>query len=289
MLLCLYFPSFITENLLYIMVQPKQLWHRVLAVRNAGPLVHNITNYVVMNNTANALLAVGASPVMAHAHEEMNDMVSIAGALVVNIGTLDAYWVESMQKAILQAKNLQKPWVLDPVGAGASAYRNTVLIQLLHTHTPSVIRGNASEIMSLAHTSAATKGVDSVHTSEQALRAAAAVSNTFDCVVCVSGETDFIVYKDTITGVSNGSPLMTRVTGLGCTASAITGAFCAVAEGHYTEATIAAMALMGIAGELAAEKAAGPGTLQLHFLDALYNITEEDFVARIKLSAHDAV
>lgn len=271
------------------MIQPRQLWHRVLAVRNAAPLVHNITNYVVMNNTANALLAAGASPVMAHAHEEMADMVAIAGALVVNIGTLDAYWVESMQKAILQAKALNKPWVLDPVGAGASAYRNNVLIQLLHTHSPAVIRGNASEIMSLAHTSAATKGVDSTHSSEQALRAAQAVSNTFHSVVCVSGETDFIVFENTVTGISNGDVLMTKVTGLGCTASALTGAFCAVAEGHYKEAAIAAMALMGIAGEMAAEKAAGPGTLQLHFLDTLYNITEEDFTTRIKLATYDAL
>lgn len=271
------------------MVQPAQLWHKVLAVRNAAPLVHNITNYVVMNNTANALLAAGASPVMAHAHEEVADIVAISGALVVNIGTLDAYWVTSMLKAIEQAKVLNKPWVLDPVGAGASAYRNNVLIQLLHTHTPSVIRGNASEVMALAHTSSATKGVDSMHSSEQALRAAQAVSNTFNCVVCVSGETDFIVHADTITGVGNGDALMTKVTGMGCTASALTGAFCAVAEGHYKEAAIAAMALMGIAGEIAAAKADGPGTLQLHFLDALYTITQEEFVSRIKLTAHDAI
>ncbi|BAV05137.1 hydroxyethylthiazole kinase [Filimonas lacunae] len=270
------------------MIQPLQLWHKVLAVRNNAPLVHNITNYVVMNNTANALLAVGASPVMAHAHEEMEDMVNIAGALVVNIGTLDSYWVTSMLKAIGQAQQLQKPWVLDPVGAGASQYRNQVLHQLLQAGSPAVIRGNASEILSLANTVSATKGVDSTHSSEQALQAAQAVSASFNTVVCVSGETDFIVYNNTITGVSNGHALMTRVTGLGCTASAITGAFCAVADGHYKDAAIAAMAVMGVAGEIAAAKSDGPGSLQMHFIDALYNLSEEAFVNHVKLSTHES-
>lgn len=267
----------------------QSLWQLIVAVRNQAPLVHNITNYVVMNNTANALLAAGASPIMAHAHEEMDDMVNIAGALVVNIGTLGPYWVESMQKAIYQARALKKPWVLDPVGAGASAYRNTVLNQLLGVSVPAVIRGNASEIMSLAQTSASTKGVDSLHSSEQAIHSALALSSSFHNVVCVSGATDFIVHNNEITAVSNGTYLMTRVTGMGCTASALTGAFCAVADGDYATAAIGAMALMGIAGEIAAEKSAGPGSLQLQFLDALYNITEAEFTTRLKLATHAVV
>ncbi|GAB3528623.1 hydroxyethylthiazole kinase [Pontibacter brevis] len=260
----------------------EQLWNILSAVRQNAPLVHNITNYVVMNNTANALLAAGASPVMAHAHSEVSDMVSIAGALVVNIGTLDEYWVQSMKLAVEQANALQKAWVLDPVGAGATPYRNQVLEELLR-YRPSVIRGNASEIMALAKASSNTKGVDSTNQSEEALEAAQQLSNTTGAVVCVSGASDFIVFKNHYNTISNGHALMARVTGMGCTASALVGACCAVSPDDPFAATTAAMALMGIAGDKAAEKSPGPGSLQLHFLDALYQLSENDFMERLKL------
>lgn len=260
----------------------EQLWSIVAAVRQNAPLVHNITNYVVMNNTANALLAAGASPVMAHAHSEVSDMVSIAGALVINIGTLDEYWVDSMKQAAEQANALKKPWVLDPVGAGATPYRNQVLDVLL-SFQPSVIRGNASEIMALAKASSKTKGVDSTNLSEEALGAAQGLSETTGAVVCVSGATDYIVYKDDYKTISNGHALMARITGMGCTASALVGACCAVSAEDPFTATTAAMALMGVAGDAAAEKAAGPGSLQLHFLDALYQISEDEFANRLRL------
>ncbi|HEY0175771.1 MAG TPA: hydroxyethylthiazole kinase, partial [Pedobacter sp.] len=150
----------------------QKLWNYISDVRATSPLVHSITNYVVMNNTANALLAAGASPIMAHAHPEMKDMVSISGALVINIGTLDEYWVKSMHIAITQAETLKKPWILDPVGAGATSYRNDVLKELISSYHPSVIRGNASEIMALAKMNTQTKGVDSTNKTEEAIEAA---------------------------------------------------------------------------------------------------------------------
>lgn len=261
----------------------EQLWKNILSVREKSPLVHSITNYVVMNNTANALLAAGASPIMAHAHAEMKDMVSIVGALVVNIGTLDEYFVKSMHMAIEQANAMKKPWVLDPVGAGATPYRNDVLIELLSLK-PTVIRGNASEILALASRHAAvTKGVDSTHHSTDAVDAAVTLNQHYGSVVCISGSTDIVIDKGRMLMISNGHKMMTRVTGLGCTATALTGAMIAVRPEDAFEATASAMALLGIAGELAAEKSEGPGSLQMHLLDALYAINQKQFTNMLKL------
>jgi hydroxyethylthiazole kinase len=260
----------------------ERLWNTILTVKETSPLVHNITNYVVMNTTANALLAAGASPIMAHAHSEMKDMTSICAALVINIGTLDEYWVESMKLAITQAEALNKPWILDPVGAGATPYRNAVLSSLISKFHPTVIRGNASEIMALAQMGSTTKGVDSLHQTEEAAVAASLLSKTTGAVVCVSGATDLIVYENKSVSLKNGDPMMAKVTGMGCTATAIIAACCAVNANPF-EGTIAAMALMGICGEKAAALARGPGTLQLHFLDLLANITAGDFSTALNL------
>jgi len=263
----------------------ESLWNSILSVRKNAPLVHNITNYVVMNTTANALLAAGASPIMAHAHPEVQDMVAICGALVINIGTLDEYWVESMLTAAAKAHQSGKPWVLDPVGAGATAYRNETVARLLN-YKPTIIRGNASEIMALAKMSrATTKGVDSVHQSTEAIEAAKWLNVKFGSVICVSGATDVIVSGDKQIHISNGHPLMQQVTGLGCTATALTGAFAAVSQDKFYS-TAAAMALLGIAGELAQKISAGPGSLQLNILDKLYNITEEEFYSTLKADYH---
>lgn len=256
---------------------------QILAVRQQSPLVHSITNYVVMNNTANALLAVGASPIMAHAHSEMADMVKIVGALVINIGTLDEYWVKSMELAIGQANTLGKPWVLDPVGAGATPYRDEILRQLLDLK-PTIIRGNASEIMALARKNAGTtKGVDSTEESTAAVAAARFLQQQYGSVVCISGAVDIIVGKDTTILLSNGHPLMSRVTGMGCTASALIGAFAAVNPTDPFCATVSAMALLGIAGEKAAKLSNGPGSMQVNVLDQLYQLTDEAVASLIKL------
>ncbi|AFL85674.1 hydroxyethylthiazole kinase [Belliella baltica DSM 15883] len=245
-------------------------------------LVQNITNYVVMNNTANALLAVGASPIMSHAHPEQADMVRIISSLVINIGTLDEYWAESMLLAAEQANLQSKPWVLDPVGAGATPYRNEILSQLL-LKKPTVIRGNASEIMSLASVNVQSKGVDSSNSSDEALQAGIQLSKETEAVVCISGAKDYIIHNDKIATITNGSPLMAKVTGMGCTASAIVGAFVGLGKDPFLE-TLTAMAVMGVAGDLAADMAIGPGTLQLYFYDALYNLTEEELEKRVQAS-----
>jgi len=251
-------------------------------IRETAPVVHNITNYVVMNTTANALLAVGASPVMAHAPEEVGEMVGLAGALVVNIGTLSAQWVASMREAIRAAAGTGTPWVLDPVGAGATRLRTATALSLIEESPPSVVRGNPSEILALQGAANATRGVDSVHASDAALASAQALAASLGCVVSVSGEVDLVTDGATLVRVSNGHPLMPRVTGLGCTASALTGAFLAV-NPSALEAASDAMAVMGIAGEMAMEQAHGPGTLQLYFLDALHAMTDEDVAQRVRM------
>ncbi|GHC60491.1 hydroxyethylthiazole kinase [Ulvibacter litoralis] len=252
------------------------LWKNILLVRKKSPLVHNITNFVVMNNTANALLAVGASPIMAHAHAEIDEMTSLCASLVINIGTLDEYWVEAMCKAAKKANQASKPFILDPVGAGATHFRDSTLSKLVDLK-PTVIRANASEILALAKfNKTKTKGVDSTAHSSEAIEAAKVLNETFGAVICISGETDIVVSGERQIQVKNGSPLMTKVTGLGCSATAIIGAFIAVIE-DKTEAVLAATALMAIAGEIAAKEAKGPGSLQVLLLDKLYNITEAEF------------
>lgn len=241
------------------------------ALRETTPLVHNITNFVVMNNTANALLAIGASPVMAHAVEEMEDMVAIAGALVINIGTLNPQWVDGMLAAGKAARNKGIPIILDPVGAGATPYRTETCLQIIEECKPTVIRGNSSEIMALVNASVKTKGVDSTASSEDALATAQEFAKQLNAVIVVSGATDYITDGNRTIAVKNGHPLMPKVTGLGCTASSLCGAF-AAANPHLLEACASAMVCLGIAGEIAAEKSDGPGTLQLHLLDALCNL-----------------
>lgn len=262
----------------------QKIWVRLRLVRERSPLVHNITNYVVMNNTANALLAMGASPIMSHAPEEVEEMVGICQALVVNIGTLSGHWISAMKTAAAKANQLNKPWVLDPVGAGASSYRNTALERLLALR-PMVIRGNASEILALArHNGTRTKGVDSTAQSDEAFAAAKWLNEQYGAVVCISGATDIIISGDATARLSNGSELMTRVTGLGCTATAMIGACCAVIDNTF-DATVAAMALLGVCGAIAAEQSAGPGSLQLNLLDKLHNITDTEFIERLKIEA----
>jgi hydroxyethylthiazole kinase len=257
--------------------------HRLAEIRAQAPLIHNITNYVVMNSTANALLALGASPVMAHAIEEVEEMVRLSRALVINIGTLSDAWVEAMSLAARVAVEQGIPLVLDPVGCGATAYRTKVARGLLEIARPSVIRGNASEIRALARCAGRTKGVDSLHSPDEVFDEARDLARSLDCVVSVSGPVDLIVTADRVAHIHNGHPLMTRVTGMGCTASALSGAFLAV-ESNAFEAAIQAMVTMGVTGELAAERALGPGSFQMHFLDVLHGLQEADILQRARLT-----
>jgi hydroxyethylthiazole kinase len=253
-------------------------WNVVERIRSKAPLVHSITNYVVMNNTANALLAIGASPIMAHAQEEMQEMVGISNSLVLNIGTLSEPWISSMLLAGKAAKAASKPVVFDPVGVGASSFRTQACTKILQEVNPTVIRGNPSEIMAMAGAGGQTKGVDSTHETQSAEEAAKYLAENFDCVVAVSGERDMIVSATDTVWLRGGSPLMPQVTGMGCTSTAICGACAAVAESAF-DAGVAAMVIMNSAGGMAAAKAEGPGSFQMHFLDALYLLDKKDLLS----------
>jgi hydroxyethylthiazole kinase len=257
------------------------LWDNLLKVRAQAPLIHNITNYVVMNTTANALLAVGASPVMAHAIDEVEVMVGYAKALVLNIGTLSPPWVQAMLRAGRVARARSIPIVLDPVGAGATPLRTDVALELLSEVAPTVVRGNASEIRALAESGGFTKGVDSVDSVDSALEAARSLVDRYGLVVSISGPTDVVVSSEGIARVHNGHPMMTRVTGMGCTATALTGVLLAV-ESSAEQAATQAMLLAGIVGEMAAERSSGPGSFQVNFLDVLYSLTPSDIDHRAK-------
>lgn len=240
-------------------------------IRQNTPLVHNITNFVVMNPTANILLALGASPVMAHSRQEVADMAGLAGALVLNIGTLSEAWIEAMLLAAKAADGHGIPVILDPVGAGATAYRTQTALRILREADVAVIRGNASEVLSLADSKVKTKGVDSsLSLSGETADAAGAIARQHGCIVAISGEKDLLTDGERLLRVKNGVALMTRVTGLGCGLSAVVGAFCAVSDGDRLAATAAAFGYYGLCGELAARISDRPGSFFVAFLDTLY-------------------
>lgn len=257
----------------------KQITQALSAVRQHKPLVVNITNYVVMNNTANALLAIGASPIMAHSQQEMAEMMSFAGALVINIGTLDSVWTPRMLFAVEQANLNGKVVVLDPVGCGASTLRTDTSRQIARLAEKLIIRGNASEIIALAGEQATSKGVDALDSSDAALGAAQCLVAEYGANVVISGETDYIVTKSQTITLSNGHAMMPYVTGMGCTLSALTGAFAAIGD----ETGLAAAAVLGVAGEIAAEQARGPGSLQSILLDTLYQLDEHTLANRLNI------
>jgi hydroxyethylthiazole kinase len=253
----------------------EQAAQNLTTIRKNKPLIHNITNFVVMNYTANALLAMGASPVMAHAQNEVEDMVSFAGALVLNIGTLTDDWIASMIVAAKKATELHKPIILDPVGSGATALRTNSARKIIDTAQVNVIRGNASEILSLRDENSKTKGVDSIHSVEEAAEAATVLAKELNTTLAITGPVDLVTDGSTVLRVANGHPMMGYVTGTGCTATAITGAFLAV-DDDPVSATATALAYFGLAGEVAGRDAAAPGSFMIQLIDALYTITPAD-------------
>ncbi|MBI9080222.1 MAG: hydroxyethylthiazole kinase [Pseudodesulfovibrio sp.] len=250
-------------------------WRDLNLIRTINPLVLNITNYVVTNNTANALLAISASPIMSFAKDEVEELVGLSAALVINVGTLNAGDIEVMAAAWAAANAKGIPVVFDPVGAGASRLRTDTSLSMLGKYSPSVIRGNASEIMTLAGEAGQSKGVDSSQSAGSAAGIAQALALVNSCVVCVSGEEDMVTDGNEGYRVCGGHEIMPRITGLGCTASAICAAFAAVNK-NCLEATVHGMIAMAIAGALAAKKSDGPGSFQMHLYDALYSLTETD-------------
>jgi len=238
-------------------------------LRQRRPLVHAISNLVSLTPVANALLALGATPVMAHAEVEVAEITGAADALLLNLGTLEPAREAAMQRALARAAARAIPVVLDPVGVGASEYRRAVALALLQQAPVTLIRGNASEIRALAGETATARGVDSLEASTAALAAARELAARHARVVVVSGTRDLLIHREAELAVANGHPLMARVTAMGCIASALCAAFAAV-DPQPLRAAAHAMACMGLAGELAMQEAVGPGSLAVGFVDALY-------------------
>jgi hydroxyethylthiazole kinase len=238
-------------------------------LRERKPLVHQITNYVVMNETANATLAVGALPVMAHAREEVEEMVGLAGALVINIGTLSPHWVEAMLIAGRAASERGIPVVLDPVGAGATSYRTETARRILSDVDVTVLRGNAGEVATLVGVEAEVRGVESIAAGSDPIELAAAAARSLGCVAAVTGPVDHVSDGARTLSVSNGHELLVMVTGTGCMASALTGCFLAAKPDAPLEAAAEALAAFGVAAEDAARGANGPGSFHVGLYDAL--------------------
>jgi hydroxyethylthiazole kinase len=253
-------------------IDPQGVWFDIQSIRQNSPLIHNITNFVVMEQSANALLALGASPVMAHALEEVEEMAALANSLVLNIGTLSPLWIEAMILAAQTGNSKGLPIVLDPVGVGATHYRTQEVCRIVSQSRVTVIRGNASEIAYLSDNAGAIKGVDSLLEASNCLGQARSLAVKYQCIVWMSGKTDIVTDGQMVAHIHNGHPLMGKVTGMGCTATAITGAFLAV-NPNVLQATIHAAILMGVTGQIAAQKVMGPGFFKLQFLDILYAIS----------------
>jgi hydroxyethylthiazole kinase len=254
-------------------------------VREKRPLVHHITNYVTVNDCANVTLCIGAAPVMAHAAEEVAEMVAMAGALVLNIGTLDHTQVESMLLAGMKANDLDIPVILDPVGAGATRLRTEAAHTLLHKLHVTVLKGNAGEIAVLAGEEGKVRGVDSDGVKGDPAEIARKLADRLGIVVAVSGATDIVTDGTRTLLVDNGHPMMGQVSGTGCMASSVTGAFATTTYDHVTS-TAAALAAFGVAGERAVNRCAGPASYKIALLDEIYRLKPEDLYqcARVRES-----
>jgi hydroxyethylthiazole kinase len=253
------------------------------AIRERRPLVHQITNYVVMNETANATLALGALPVMAHALQEVEEMAAAASALVLNIGTLSDEWVEAMVRAGRAANEAGVPVVLDPVGAGATTYRTEVARRLLDYLEIAVVRGNSAEIATLAGRAAEIRGVEAVG-SAGGPELAREAAQTLGCVAAVTGPVDHVSDGETVHAVANGHELLATVTGTGCMSTAITGCFLGVRDDDPLQAATEALVAFGVAGEDAAKDAKGPGSFHAALYDALYALDPATLDSRAKLA-----
>lgn len=294
-------------------------------MRALAPVVHSITNQVVMNFTANVLLAAGASPIMAHALEEIEDVGALSSALVLNIGTADQGQLRAMRRALDVALGHGIPIALDPVGAGATAFRTAAARELAEAAASGrrlVIRGNASEIMALAGAKCTTRGVESSRSSEDSIESAAELAERYHAVIAVSGAEDLVTDGTRLFVLHGGDFLMTRVTGMGCSATALVAAFCAAAvslpvdllncsdcpdlsgklgkngapvfseskiemghvfqPGNMLAGATAAMAIMSAAGRAAAQGSIGPGSFVSCFLDMLY----EELALEAALNTH---
>jgi hydroxyethylthiazole kinase len=254
-------------------------------IREKRPLVHSITNFVVMNETANATLCIGALPIMSHAVEEVEEMVRLAGALVLNIGTLTPDWVEAMALAGKQANASGIPVILDPVGAGATVLRTTASKRLLQDIKVSIVRGNAGEVASLAGIAAEVRGVEHIDASESAETIAREFARVSGCTVAITGVVDVVSDGTRMVRISNGHAMLNTVVGTGCMSNVIVGAFAAVQRDPFV-AAVGGLTAFGIAGQIAAHDTGDrPGTFHAVLYDTLYSLAPEDIrsLAKIEL------
>jgi hydroxyethylthiazole kinase len=252
-------------------------------IRERKPLIHQITNYVVMNETANATLALGALPVMAHAIEEVEEFAAVADAVVLNIGTLSTPWVDAMLLAGIVANQKGIPVVLDPVGAGATRFRTETSLRILDQVDVAVLCGNAAECASLVGIETKIRGVESQGVEGNLDELARAAALKFDVIASMSGPTDHISDGAHSVSVSNGHPMLASITGTGCMSSAITACFLSVSNSSF-EGALAARVAFGVAGEDAAAKANGPGSFHVLLYDAIAALDPHTLDARAKFS-----
>ena len=265
-------------------------------VRTQKPLVHNITNYVTVNDCANILLACGAAPIMADAPEEVEEITSICGGLNINIGTLNTRTIQAMLLAGKKANIQNHPVLLDPVGAGASKLRTQTALQLLKEVNCTVVRGNISEIKTLVYGTTTTRGVDAdvqdavtQQNLQQAVAFAKQFANQIQGVVAITGEIDIVCDAKTAYCIYNGHPMMSAVTGTGCQLSALISAFVAANPKQPLESTVAAVCAMGLAGELAQQRLNpldGNASYRNYIIDAIYNMTPEQLQKGAKYELH---
>ena len=261
-------------------------------LKNKKPLIHNITNYVTVNDCANILLAIGASPIMADDLKESADITSIASALVINIGTLNERTIESMIASGKKANELNIPIVLDPVGAGASSFRNETTKRILEEIKISVLRGNMSEIKFIAGLESETKGVDASESdlksdSDEGVRVAKSLAKRFNCTVAITGVCDIVSDGEKSVTIENGTKMLSNVTGTGCMTTALVGGYlgaCETKEDLFI-AAISGIVSMGICGEIAEERAGniGLGSFHMAIIDAVSNLDEENLLNRSKI------
>ncbi|MBN2161162.1 MAG: hydroxyethylthiazole kinase [Spirochaetes bacterium] len=254
------------------------------AVRQKKPLVHHLTNWVTIYDCAQVVKSLGASPVMAHAPEEVADMAGLSSALVLNIGTLTSEFIESMKIAARAANKKGIPVVLDVCGAGATTFRDQKSFELLKSARVEIIKGNASEVARIAGRDVRTRGVDAAAVREDLGEIASLLANERDCVVAVTGEEDIVADPRSVFVVRNGHEMMARVVGTGCMAASVIGAFAGASPDRLSEAAAAGLACYGIAGELAAEECAGPAAFKERLMDRVFQLTADDVVTLQKVS-----
>lgn len=250
-------------------------------VRNKKPLVHNVTNYVTVNDCANILLAIGASPIMADDIKEAAGITKISSALVINIGTLNERTIESMIASGKKANELNIPVVFDPVGAGASEFRNATTKKILEEVKVSVLRGNMSEIKFISGLESSTKGVDASESdinigSNESINITRNLAGNLKCTVAITGATDIISDGDRVAILENGTKMLSNITGAGCMTTALIGAFCGVGSDYFI-AAISGIMSMGIAGEIALEKTGwlGTGSFHIAIMDAISKLNSK--------------